>query len=64
MALEHHGRLTPAGAGAPSIRASTDVTARTVTSGSAAYRWLSANAPRFGFRNLPGEPWHWSTTGD
>lgn len=36
----------------------------TVSSGSAAYRWLSANAPRFGFHNLPGEPWHWSTNGD
>ena len=36
----------------------------TVRSGSAAYRWLSSNAPRFGFHNLPGEPWHWSTTGD
>jgi LAS superfamily LD-carboxypeptidase LdcB len=36
----------------------------TVRSGSAAYRWLSANAPRFGFHNLPGEPWHWSTNGD
>lgn len=27
------------------------------------YRWLSANAARFGIRNLPSEPWHWSTTG-
>jgi hypothetical protein len=35
-----------------------------LTSGSAAYRWLAANAGRFGFVNLPGEPWHWSTTGD
>ncbi len=25
--------------------------------------WLAANAGRFGFRNLPSEPWHWSTTG-
>jgi peptidoglycan hydrolase CwlO-like protein len=30
---------------------------------SAAYRWLAANAGRFGFRNLPEEPWHWSTNG-
>lgn len=28
-----------------------------------AFVWLSANAPGFGFLNLPGEPWHWSTTG-
>jgi hypothetical protein len=25
--------------------------------------WLAANAARHGFRNLPSEPWHWSTTG-
>jgi LAS superfamily LD-carboxypeptidase LdcB len=25
--------------------------------------WLAANAARFGFFNLPSEPWHWSTTG-
>ena len=30
---------------------------------SAPYRWLAANAGRFGFSNLPSEPWHWSTTG-
>jgi hypothetical protein len=28
-----------------------------------AFVWLAANAGRFGFRNLPSEPWHWSTTG-
>ena len=28
-----------------------------------AFKWLAANAGRFGFRNLPSEPWHWSTTG-
>jgi LAS superfamily LD-carboxypeptidase LdcB len=28
-----------------------------------AYQWLAANASRFGFFNLPSEPWHWSTTG-
>jgi len=31
---------------------------------SPAYRWLAANAGRFGLRNLPSEPWHWSTNGD
>lgn len=28
-----------------------------------AFTWLSNNAGRYGFRNLPSEPWHWSTTG-
>ncbi|MDP8991931.1 MAG: M15 family metallopeptidase, partial [Actinomycetota bacterium] len=28
-----------------------------------AFRWLAGNAGRFGFRNLPAEPWHWSTNG-
>jgi septal ring factor EnvC (AmiA/AmiB activator) len=27
------------------------------------YRWLAANAERYGLYNLPSEPWHWSTTG-
>ena len=31
---------------------------------SPAFKWLSANAGRFGFRNLPSEPWHWSTNGN
>ncbi len=26
-----------------------------------AYKWLAANAGRFGWKNLPSEPWHWST---
>jgi D-alanyl-D-alanine carboxypeptidase len=30
---------------------------------SAAFRYLEANAGRYGLRNLPSEPWHWSTTG-
>ena len=25
--------------------------------------WLAGNAGRFGLRNLPSEPWHWSTNG-
>jgi hypothetical protein len=29
-----------------------------------AYRWLLANAPRFGFVNYPFEPWHWEWTGE
>ena len=32
---------------------------RTVT-----YRWLLANASRFGFVNYPFEPWHWEWTGE
>lgn len=30
---------------------------------SSGYLWLAGNASRFGFYNLPSEPWHWSTTG-
>lgn len=29
-----------------------------------AFIWLSANASRYGFYNLPSEPWHWSTNGN
>lgn len=29
-----------------------------------AFRWLARNASRFGFYNLPAEPWHWSTNGN
>ena len=31
---------------------------------SAAFKWLSANAQRFGFHNLPSEAWHWSVNGN
>jgi hypothetical protein len=31
---------------------------------SAAFQWLASNAGGFGFRNLPSEPWHWSTNGN
>jgi ABC-type transporter Mla subunit MlaD len=31
--------------------------------GSAGFQWMAANAPRFGFTNLPSEPWHWSVNG-
>jgi hypothetical protein len=33
------------------------------SSNTAAWQWLTANAGRFGLQNLPGEPWHWSTSG-
>ena len=40
------------------------VNGRFITSHSdPAFVWLAANAGRFGFANLPSEPWHWSTTG-
>ncbi len=32
--------------------------------GTACYGWLSANAANYGLKNLPSEPWHWSTTGN
>ncbi len=28
-----------------------------------AFQWLATNAARYGFYNLPSEPWHWSTNG-
>jgi LAS superfamily LD-carboxypeptidase LdcB len=32
--------------------------------GTATYRWLAANASRFGFqRTVPSEPWHWEFRG-
>ncbi len=37
---------------------------RLYMSRSPAYRWLVANAGRFGFVNYPFEPWHWEWTGE
>jgi D-alanyl-D-alanine carboxypeptidase/D-mannose binding lectin len=34
-----------------------------MSSTSAGFKWLKANASRYGFYNLPSEAWHWSTTG-
>jgi LAS superfamily LD-carboxypeptidase LdcB len=31
--------------------------------GTPAYRWLVANAARFGFVNYVFEPWHWEWIG-
>lgn len=31
-----------------------------LTRGSRGYRWLAVNAKRYGYFNLPSEPWHWS----
>ncbi|MFI7600262.1 M15 family metallopeptidase [Actinoplanes sp. NPDC049681] len=36
---------------------------RTIGRDSDAFRWLAANAGRYGFVNLPSEAWHWSITG-
>lgn len=36
---------------------------RTLTRGSSGYQWMVNNAGRYGFRNLPSEPWHWSING-
>lgn len=37
---------------------------RRFMSKTAAYRWLVANAQRFGFVNYVFEPWHWEWTGE
>ena len=36
---------------------------RSLTSASPGFTWLAANAARYGYVNLPSEPWHWSITG-
>jgi zinc D-Ala-D-Ala carboxypeptidase len=36
---------------------------RTISSSSAAFKWLRAHAREYGFVNLPSEAWHWSITG-
>jgi peptidoglycan hydrolase-like protein with peptidoglycan-binding domain len=37
---------------------------RSLDSNSPAFHWLKANAQRYGFFNLPSEPWHWSINGN
>ena len=37
---------------------------RRAMSGTPTYRWLVANAKRFGFVNYAYEPWHWEWTGE
>ena len=39
-------------------------TNRRVMAGSALFRWMVVNAPRFGFANYPFEPWHWEWAGE
>ena len=36
---------------------------RVLTRSSRAFQWLAGNAGRYGFYNLPSEPWHWSSDG-
>ena len=43
---------------------STDDVNRLYQSRTIAYRWLVANADRFGFLPYPFEPWHWEWTGE
>jgi hypothetical protein len=43
---------------------SADDANRLFVSRSPAYRWLVANAARFGFVPYPFEPWHWEWTGE
>ena len=43
---------------------STDAANRLYLAGTPTYRWLVANADRFGFVNYPYEPWHWEWTGE
>ena len=35
----------------------------TIGSNSTGFAWLKQNAERFGLKNLPSEPWHWSVNG-
>jgi LAS superfamily LD-carboxypeptidase LdcB len=43
---------------------SSDDANRAAMARSPEYRWLVANAGRFGFVNYPFEPWHWEWTGE
>ena len=43
---------------------SSDDANRLYLSRTPAYRWLVANADRFGFVNYPFEPWHWEWVGE
>jgi hypothetical protein len=44
--------------------ASSDDVNRLFQSRTSIYRWLAANAARFGFVPYPFEPWHWEWTGE
>ncbi|GAA0454830.1 hypothetical protein Aca07nite_68830 [Actinoplanes capillaceus] len=36
---------------------------KSLTNKTKAFKWLSANAAKYGYVNLPSEAWHWSITG-
>ena len=36
---------------------------RSIDPSSRQFQWLSQNAENYGLKNLPSEPWHWSTNG-
>ena len=36
----------------------------TIGSGIACFNWLRIHAAEYGYKNLPSEPWHWSTNGN
>ena len=36
----------------------------TLTRGSSGFLWMKYHAAQYGFKNLPSEPWHWSTNGN
>lgn len=36
---------------------------RIIQKSSSLYVWLTKNASKYGLKNLPSEPWHWSTDG-
>ena len=36
---------------------------RALWSNTSGFRWLKRNASKYGLRNLPSEPWHWSVNG-
>jgi zinc D-Ala-D-Ala carboxypeptidase len=55
--------LTLEAAPGHAVDGSDDVNRLAMTRG-IAYRWLLANAPRFGFVNYGFEPWHWEWTGE
>lgn len=35
-----------------------------IKGGSTGFKWLVNNASKYGLKNLPSEPWHWSTSGN
>ena len=48
----------------PQVTVVAQATASATGSRTAVYRWMVANAARFGFVNYPFEPWHWEWTGE